>query len=622
MSIARTATGQEGAILIDANGAVVLGSGGGPPVTSVWSAADAVANAMTLSNGGLTVTPSGYAASFQTIRTSIGKTSGKLYIELSTSAMSPNPFLGPGLVDASYNAVNQGFGDGPISFGVDVINAGVFVSGGGFTVTGTFVTLATLNVGDILSIAVDFTAQKVWLGYNNTWNGSPSAGTGQIATFTTTAPLFAAMMFANVNEGVWTLQPTAASQKYLPPPGFQAWDGGPVTPLASSVWSSADAAANAMTLSNGGMTVVNTVGVWQSIRGTISRTAGKYYVEFLCANSPTTPDTGFGIADATFAASSYLGSSNYSCGWSNSGGVGLVSPSGFTIIGGSGIHQAVLNDVMQLAIDLTSGKFWYGINNVWGGSGNPATGANPNITISAPALGLAFFPAMSTDNPTAGLWTLQPTAASQKYLPPPGFQAWDGGPVTPSTSVWSAADAAANGMTLSNGGLTVTHSGAAAWGTIRSSISKTSGKLYVEWLVSSASPDNEQLFGLANAAFAIGSYLGSSSYSAGASNAGQYANPGGTVNYTSNLAAPAQNDVYMMAVDFSVGNVWLGRNNVWSNSSNPVTGALPWASLNMVTAGPLFVALSLYDPGSGVWTLQPTAASQKYAPPSGFTPWG
>ena len=189
------------------------------------------------------------------------------------------------------------------------------------------------------------------------------------------------------------------------------------------------------------------------------------------------------------------------------------------------------------------------------------------------------------------------------------------------TSVWSASDAAANGMTLSNGGLTVTHSGAAAWVTIRSSISKNSGKLYVEWLVSSASPDNEQLFGLANAGFSVGSYLGSSQYSVGGSNAGQYANPGGTTNYISNLAAPTQNDVYMMAVDFATGNVWLGRNNVWSNSSNPGTVALPWASLIMATSGPLFAALSLYDPGSGVWTLQPTAASQRYAPPAGFSAW-
>ena len=44
-------------------------------------------------------------------------------------------------------------------------------------------------------------------------------------------------------------------------------------------------------------------------------------------------------------------------------------------------------------------------------------------------------------------------------------------------------DAAANGMTLSNGGLTVTTAGTGGWTTIRNTISKTVGKLYVEFLV-------------------------------------------------------------------------------------------------------------------------------------------
>ena len=71
-----------------------------------------------------------------------------------------------------------------------------------------------------------------------------------------------------------------------------------------------------------------------------------------------------------------------------------------------------------------------------------------------------LFAGMSFDGASGnGVWTLQPTDASLKYRPPPGFQAFDGGPVTPSTSVWSASDAAANAMTLSNGGLTVVYPG-------------------------------------------------------------------------------------------------------------------------------------------------------------------
>ena len=37
--------------------------------------------------------------------------------------------------------------------------------------------------------------------------------------------------------------------------------------------------------------------------------------------------------------------------------------------------------------------------------------------------GLTLYPGLSLD--TAGVWTLQPTAASQKYAPPAGFSAWD-----------------------------------------------------------------------------------------------------------------------------------------------------------------------------------------------------
>ena len=194
--------------------------------------------------------------------------------------------------------------------------------------------------------------------------------------------------------------------------------------VVTSVWSASDAAANGMTLSNGGLTVVATTSVWQSCRGSISRTAGKYYVEFLCMSSPSSNASGFGIADASFGPTSYLGSNNYSAAFSNSGGVSLISPAGFSGSASGSPHLPVLNDVMQIAVDLTAGKVWYGINNVWQAGGNPAAGTGELTDIVAPALGIAFFPAMSVDFPTSGTWTLQPTAASQTYAPPAGFSPW------------------------------------------------------------------------------------------------------------------------------------------------------------------------------------------------------
>ena len=196
------------------------------------------------------------------------------------------------------------------------------------------------------------------------------------------------------------------------------------------------------------------------------------------------------------------------------------------------------------------------------------------------------------------------------------------------SSVWSAADAAANGMTLSNGGLTVTPSGVASWKSVRSSpTSKTSGKLYIEFLGSAPISNDNQVFGLASSSFVPTSYLGSSNYSVGMfmNSAGTFVSAGFTSNGspTASPITPVSGDVFGIAVDFTAGSVWLSRNNVWlgSGSPNPATGTSPLVSFVPVTVGALFAGMSFNDTGNGVWTLQPTAASQKYTPPSGFTAW-
>jgi hypothetical protein len=209
--------------------------------------------------------------------------------------------------------------------------------------------------------------------------------------------------------------------------------GGTATP--TSVWSASDAAANSMTLSNGGLTVTATVvGVYQSIRGSVSHTSGKYYIEFITPNGSigTNNDGCFGIADAGFIPTNYLGTSNYSAGVFTIAALLqaeqrlFAGSPGFTNNYGLSGTIPVANDVFAIAVDLTAGKFWMSLNNVWFGSGNPATGANSMIAIAAPAAGLAYFPTICLHGPGAGVWTLRPTAASQTYAPPAGFSPWDG----------------------------------------------------------------------------------------------------------------------------------------------------------------------------------------------------
>ena len=190
------------------------------------------------------------------------------------------------------------------------------------------------------------------------------------------------------------------------------------------------------------------------------------------------------------------------------------------------------------------------------------------------------------------------------------------------TSVWSAADAAANGMTLTNGGLTANVTAASlhnAWQILRGSTSKTSGKLYVEFSTSTGQTITFQI-GLASVGVNINDYLGNSNYSLGLSIVGStvFASAGfsGATSFDVTGAAIA-NDVYALAIDFTAGSIWLLKNNVYFQSGNPVQSFVP------ATVGALFPAMAFSTSGSNAtWTLQPTAASQKYAPPSGFTPWG
>jgi hypothetical protein len=192
------------------------------------------------------------------------------------------------------------------------------------------------------------------------------------------------------------------------------------------------------------------------------------------------------------------------------------------------------------------------------------------------------------------------------------------------TSVWSASDAAANGMTLSNGGLTFTGGKVTPIPSIRGTISRTAGKLYVEFLANQASSSDYLYFGLASAGFNVGNYLGTSNYSGGAT----YNNTPVSAGFTANFLTtkyPSTGEVWALAVDFAAGSIWLAQNNVWITAGmalekDPASGTLPIISFVPATVGALFPAMS----SSGAaeqWTLQPTAASQKYAPPSGFSAW-
>ena len=408
--------------------------------------------------------------------------------------------------------------------------------------------------------------------------------------------------------------------------GGYAGAGGSVTPpVESSVWSAADAAANGMTLSNGGLTVVATSGNWGTVRGTQSKTSGKLYVEFKIADVSSSTVM-LGTASGGFVATSYLGTSNYSQGLMVYSYGSSYESAGFTHNYSPTILTPVAGDVFGIAVDFAAGSIWLSYNNVWENGSSPSllpAGALPKGTLPivsfVPATVGALFPGISLQA-GGGTWTLQSTAASQKYAPPAGFVAWDGGVAPPPTSVWSSSDATANGMTLSNGGLTVTNTTPAVqWSSVRNTISKTSGKVYIEFRCNVIGNNNLVTVGLGSAGFVPTGQLGSSSYSVGIFYTNWNNSAGFTVNYQFAHWVLA-GDVFGLAVDFATGSMWIAINGVWTNSNDPAAGLLPMVSFVPATVGALFAGLSLREAGDQ-WTLQPTAASQKYAPPSGFKAW-
>jgi hypothetical protein len=169
------------------------------------------------------------------------------------------------------------------------------------------------------------------------------------------------------------------------------------------------------TLSNSNLTATsNPTGAIENVaRSLIGKSTGKWYFEFLVAG--TGAAYSYGICDDTqlqyMPLSFDLGTYANSVA---SGGTPNIT--GFTIANAVTITPG-LGDRIMIAFDADAKKAWLGINNVWGASGNPATGANPWLTWSGSytiyaALGLNY---------AGGSFTY--SGASPFYSPPSGFSA-------------------------------------------------------------------------------------------------------------------------------------------------------------------------------------------------------
>lgn len=142
---------------------------------------------------------------------------------------------------------------------------------------------------------------------------------------------------------------------------------------------------------------------------TLFPSSGKWYCEIVW-NSGSNPRIG---VTNTAGIGGNLGSGANS--WANLYDGRLYYNSSVTSYGVS----IATGDVVMMALDLDTGKLWYGKNGTWMASGNPATGANPSQTFTAnQAMSFAVSSGGGTPNWT-GNFGQRPFA----YTAPSGFKA-------------------------------------------------------------------------------------------------------------------------------------------------------------------------------------------------------
>ena len=226
--------------------------------------------------------------------------------------------------------------------------------------------------------------------------GGTNGGSGQVYVYMAFADKreYAYWLDQSGNNNDWTSNNLTESDISLDSPTNNFCTINPLTRLGVT-------GSNTQGFAEGNLMMDESSNGWSCYGGTHLMPSGKYYYEMYMAGSGTV-DVNMGAVvndfnrgsnagiDTTGAYSLYAGSTGNGTKYDNSGsGTGM----------GTGYHFT-WGDIVQVAYDADSGKMWLGKNNIYLGSGNPATGANPFLTVSATNKG-KLIPAFSQYHSTS-----------------------------------------------------------------------------------------------------------------------------------------------------------------------------------------------------------------------------
>jgi hypothetical protein len=193
-----------------------------PPVvassTLTWDSGKKAAS-VTLSNGNLTASLGSTSVYSNVLANGSGRSSGKYYFEVTINNVTVDgQGVGVGNASTSLTGITGGSNDS-ISWRAN----------GDVRLVSVLTTIQTWTTGNVLAIAYDLTAQKIWFRSNSStnWNNSgaadPATGTGGISTATLNAGPYFPLAGLEINADNYTANFGATAYTLTSPSGFGNW---------------------------------------------------------------------------------------------------------------------------------------------------------------------------------------------------------------------------------------------------------------------------------------------------------------------------------------------------------------------------------------------------------------
>lgn len=378
--------------------------------TTTWNSNDKHAN-LSLSNGNLTATNT-TATGWCLGRASKPRASGKWYFEtLIATAIDVNNIVGiarfltaknthPGLDAASYSY----FGG----------SGGRKYYNGSYSAYGS-----TFGAGDVIGVALDLSAKKIWFSKNGAWQsgGDPVAGTGEAFSGLIGAYHPVASIYAT--GSALTGRFAAASLSYSPPSGFVAWDDDSAV-VESDYKFSSDLKSASISLADDNRRAYVASGGTELLAMAAQPIMQDTYFEFSVSNLTGSNRMTVGLMADMATTTSNVGPGNWSpgCGYVCTGSI-LFNGSSDVAFGPS----YATGDVIGVAYEFSTGKIWFSKNGVWLDGGNPAGKTSPARQFSV--AGIAVYPAISATTTGNGV-TLRVKRANYSYAMPYGYASYVG----------------------------------------------------------------------------------------------------------------------------------------------------------------------------------------------------